>query len=542
MNKIDTEKLKETEVKPEDLHDFYDVSCSGSGNVTIKFSKMGICERLRKLGFFRYDLTDGGDYEYVRAQDGRIRVVSITKIKDVFEDFLLSLPMLEKKYQHKDSETGVMEIGTTKITGKRLQSKFYDTMDTYFGSVLDRLRPSSAIELMKDGPDYKYLFYNNCVVKVTKDGVEKMSYSAADGCVWEGNILDRDYAENTIKGDFERFVEHICGEDQERIKSLMSMLGYLMHDYYEVNLRAVLLTDVNKDDAQALKAAGGTGKGILGKALAAMINRTKDDVRYRAVPGKDFDAKDDKRYQLADISTQLIHVEDLNERFDIKDLYNDITDGATFRKMYGSPTTHFVKIMLSVNHTIRIDSSSDKRRLYIFELANYYNEKFTPVDEFGRMFFGRDWTDDDWHMFDTFMIRCVQRYLRYGVSQAEVINYGKRRIFEVFKNREDHLYFIRTAVEACLRSTDKKLFRAKMWSDFAGTYKQYDNRKDQIAFTKYLKIYFNLAEIAYKEVRGNNGDYYLLQPIEGKQIELPLDRPELEAESDTDGDKDELEF
>lgn len=526
--KINTKKTKEEKRQQEDLHDFYTTTGSADG-VKIKFERTMLLDRLMKLGLYRYDIEEG-KFEFVRIKDGKIRIVSVTTMRDIFEDFLRQLPDKEVEYTYKAIEDGtqVIKTGKTVITGYRLRKTLLDNLERFFSSAnsfLDRLRPGSDIEIMADTRTTKYIFYRNGVMQITKNGHQMVRYEDLHGgCIWESNCLDRDYEDNNGTGDFETFIENVCGRDQDRKNSLMTMIGYLLHNNFDTNLRAVLLTDVNQDDTTGTKAAGGTGKGIIGKAIAHMLNRNwKTDNLYKAIPGKNFDAKKETRYQLADISTQVIHIEDLDEHFDIRDLYNDVTDGATFRKLFQGSSIHMAKFLLSVNHTIRIDSSSDRRRLYLFELANHYNEKFTPIDDFGRMFFSDEWTDRDWNQFDTFMVKCVERYLRYGVEQAEVINYGDRRVKEVFKNRLDFLYFIQDEVQKVLKSPSKRYWRGDTWKAFVEKYPIYNNRKDNIAYTKYIRTYLDLKDIKYVEGRVADDSYFLLETvIDGTQQELDL--------------------
>ena len=69
------------------------------------------------------------------------------------------------------------------------------------------------------------------------------------------------------------------------------MLGYLLHDNYERDTKAVLFTDKTEEYG---KSNGGTGKGILGKALSLVLNATNKDTRYIAVNGKGIDLKTKK--------------------------------------------------------------------------------------------------------------------------------------------------------------------------------------------------------------------------------------------------------
>lgn len=428
------------EKRIEEMHNFYSLKKNrNTGEVDIALNVFGICNKLRKMGYLRYDMPNGS-HEYVYVKDNKIEVVTEKQITDAFEDYIRQLPDFKKEYYIGDT---YLELD---VTPGMLLNKLYNNLTNLFSKNLERLRPINeygkftTIKMLHDTRLKKYLFFKNTAVCITKDDIEEIPYSEiTDGCIMANSIITRNWKYTTDCGDFEKFCLLISNTNVERLKSLMSILGYLMHDYYDTDLRAAYFTDVNMDNSKY--AAGGTGKGLLGQALSNMLNRNPaEDVKYIAVPGKGFEANNPKRYSAGDITTQLIHIQDLDKKFKFDDLYNDITDGATFQKHYQNPTYRKVKIMLSMNQALPLQGSSDRRRVVIFELANFFSEKLRPENYFGHRFFDNKWGDDQWNMFFSFMARCCLLYLQNGIIENEVINLDRRAVIE--KVGEDLVFFL----------------------------------------------------------------------------------------------------
>lgn len=496
---------------PEELHDFYTASF-GKDGLKIRFDRLKIVNLLRGQGFFRYVPKDQSSNasEMVRIVDNKIRIVNNIDIIYAFEDYIMKLPPLPKTFYRKgqaEDEPSQVELS---ITADMLQSKLYDNLRNLSSDLMDMLRPTNRqINIQADDKDNKYIFFNNTALSIDKHGAHTISYNQLTDCIWESSIINRDYREDNRCGDFETFIGHICKYDpktdanRDRKESLMSLLGYLMHDNYESNLKAVLFTDVNIDHAG--EAAGGTGKGLIGKALEQMLSRSKADSRYLAVPGKGFEFKD-TRYSRGSLNTQLIHIEDLDKRFKLEQLYNDITEGAMFRKLHHDPSIHRAKFMLSVNHTINLCGSSDKRRVVIFELHNYYSEIFTPEDEFKKRFFESDWTADDWNQFYTFMIRCIAVYMKRGLIEPQSINYENRLIQEQLP--EDFVFFFESEIQMAVTQQIRMEFNKKnLWLNFCNCYSDYI-KYGQSAFTKWCISYLEHKHIRSAHMRTTRNGVY----------------------------------
>ena len=500
-------------------HDFYTID---SKDGRIKFDKLKMVNKMRHLGYYRYD-TPEGVIVYVHIKDRKMRIIETNeKLIDAFEDYIKSLPDRVIRNYETPPENGDGDAPTpeNKITATQIQSAFYNCdMKRLLGGIMDRLRPEAPIEIMRDTKFTKYYYFNNVCVAVTKDGWRAIPYSSDElkGYIWESAIINRDFNYTDERGDFEHFCINICRDtakpaDMARFDALQSILGYLTHDFYELDLKAVYLTDINRDKVGI--ASGRTGKGLLGKACGCVLNRNERDTKYVAIPGKSFDHNQGNGtcYSMADISTQLIHIEDIDhKRFSFEDLYNDITDGAKMRKNYDRyPIVKHVKFMISSNQTINISGSSSRGRVCLFELNNYYSATHRPSDDFDRRFFESDWTEQDWNQFYSFMIRCSIEYLRNGLQEPSSVFYMQRRAVETLGQEIiDFIHEVMKAypeLEKNKRCVISKPFLLKHYQETRDR-----NYTDQKKITNWFRLYFNIMEIRFIEKRSTT-DLFILNP------------------------------
>lgn len=563
------------------LHRFYSVELKVDKDTDeimlkkIDLDNYAIVDVLRELGFCRYDQPNGS-FEYVHIKDNIITLIRDQQmIVDAFEDYVCKLPTLKYptgghylKSVDREKHIKYIQKSHIDITSEMLLQKVYKNIMYYFSSTLPRLRPDKPIRLLEDTKESKYLFYNNCVVRVSKEGIETYKYDQLDMMleihiedngkyIWSNNILDRDFPTSFIQedgistmqgtSDFEIFVDCICGlsdgltEDKygirkswqktfinsgeyiiasQRKQSIQNIFGYLMHNNYECNLKSIMFIDMNKENQG--KPAGGTGKGIIGKALARMMNRTDDDSKYIAPPGKNFDPEDERRYSDGDITTQLIHVEDIKKNFQFEAFFNDVTDGAVFRKMYQDKTKHRVKIMLSSNQAIDLSAPSCKRRMVVFELDNFFSERKTPQDIFGKRFFESQWDRLDWYRFDIFMVSCCLKYMKdkdavgadgrvIGIRQPPLLNYQNSLLSS--KLNSDFIAWFETKIEDGLAYKIEKVYsKNALFEEFTKKYTEFANeQKYKRAFTGWCKFYLQTMEIPSAEKRSTE-DVLILFP------------------------------
>ena len=65
---------------------------------------------------------------------------------------------------------------------------------------------------------------------------------------------------------------------------------------------------------------------------------------------------------------------------------------------------------------------------WIIAFSDYYNDNFSPLDDFGQLFFD-EWDFEQWNLFWNLLATCVQLYLKHGyvASPGERIEIRKLR-------------------------------------------------------------------------------------------------------------------
>lgn len=284
---------------------------------------------------------------------------------------------------------------------------------------------TADVKLKKDTPDTCYLYYRNCAIEITPDGLTAVDYVDLDGFVWKNHIIDREWSDEVVDGksEFERFIELISGSDNERFDSFRSVAGYLMHSYKSTSgNRAVIFNDETISE----NPNGGSGKGLFMTAIGHMKRVAKLD-------GKTFDFGKAFLYQTVGTDTQVLVFDDVKKNFSFENLFSVITEGITIEKKnkdaYHVPVQDSPKIVISTNYTVGGVGGSFDRRKFEVEMSSHFNAEHTPVDEFGHELF-TDWDDAEWVRFDRFMVDCIQYYLSTGLVEHRFKNLKLRKFIK----------------------------------------------------------------------------------------------------------------
>lgn len=403
----------------------------------IKIDKYKFVKLLAHFGFTRYE-TKGVDenkdgYAFVKLGDNVITSVIRDEIIDHLENFV--------KHEYKFDEAGCNYADT-----EMLINTFYDQIRTVFHKdIFARVRTEEPIILNMDKKDTTYLYYKNGFVEVTREGWKFRSYKEMNGSIWDHQMLDRDFSESipdlelnddgsiiaskkidgklidVMKaGYFADFCYHISNDNQERFRALCCIIGYLIHDFYQYKLKAVLFTDSSLSDASE----GRTGKTLLGKLIGLVRS-------YCEINGKDFDTSDKNKYEDVKLGTQVVHLNDIKTRgknkFEFEDVFNDVTEGFVVNAKYMTPFRQFSKIILSTNKTLNIIGASQRDRIIEFEMSAFFGEHNSPADYYGHWFI-RDWDEAEFNRFDNFMCFCAQMFHTNGLLEPAAINLGERKL------------------------------------------------------------------------------------------------------------------
>ena len=359
---------------------------------------------LENNGFYKYYPDGSESFIFVKVSNNLIDNTNETKIKDYVLSELLEL---------KEHQVYQYLAGTTKYF-----------KDDYL-NILDEIN----IHFKEDTIDKSYIYFKNCAVEVSKDGFNLIDYLDLDGFVWSKHIIDFDFKPSKdIECDFSKFISLISGNDDNRINSITSTIGYLMHSFKtSANNKAVILNDETISE----NPNGGSGKGIFWNALSK-VKRVAD------INGKSFSFDKSFAYQTVSADTQILVFDDVQKNFKFENLFSIITEGITLEKKNKDaikiPVSKSPKIIITTNYTLGGVGGSFERRKWELEFSAYFNSKNTPLNEFGRMLFD-EWDYSEWLKFYNYMLTCLQMYLVNGLIEHD------------FKNLEIKKYIRETSFE-----------------------------------------------------------------------------------------------
>lgn len=294
---------------------------------------------------------------------------------------------------------------------------------SYFQSSYLSMVSSIDVKFNRDTADTSFIYYQNAVIKTTKNEITVLPYEDIDDLIWTNQVIKRKIElKEESEGVFKDFIWKLSGENKDRYYTLKSVIGYLMHSFQnEAKPKAIIFNDemISEDIPN-----GGSGKGLLHRAIGHIKNIVIED-------GKKFDAKNQFAYQKVNKDTQIFLLDDVPKHFNFESLFSIITEGMTVEKKgqdaYQIPFKDSPKISITTNYTIQGSGASHERRVFEVEIANYFNEKHTPEMEFGHLFFS-DWDEKEWAKFDNFMIRCVQYFLKNGLVSSDKVNLELRKL------------------------------------------------------------------------------------------------------------------
>ena len=368
----------------------------------------------------------------------------------------------------------------------------------------------SAIEMidinfLEETKNTSYLYYSDCVVKVTKNAIETIDYIDIDAYVWKQSVLDRDYIPHALDDafDYNRFVYNISKEG-ERFDSMKSVIGYLLHGFKRKSYAPAIIFN---DEVISDNPEGGTGKGIFCHAISELRRTVKMD-------GKSWAHDKPFAFQTVNLDTQILVIDDIKKHFNFESLFSIITEGLTIEKKNKDaitlPAENSPKICITTNYAIKGHGNSFERRKFEIEFFKHYDKNFTPEDEFGRLLFD-DWTRDDWAKFDAFMIHCLQCYLNTGLVEAGSVNLGIRRLsaascheFIEWLGLTADTDDVQKIPENIRVSLDDLMFEfAKEYPDYSerGKYKM-----SRIQWKRWIELYLNFLGKG-DIVRGPKGNY-----------------------------------
>ena len=466
---------------------------SKSEKGVIKIIHISFKRFLEDNGFYKFNPEGSKNYVFVKVTNNLIDHTSEKEIKDFVLNYLLD----------------VEDITVYNYFAENVK---------YFREEFLTLLSSINVYFITDTKDTAYLYYTNCAVKVTKDDIIPIDYLDLGGYVWKDHVIDRVFDICDVNNcDYEVFIANISGGTEQRIRSMHSTIGYLLHGWKNLSYSpATILNDELISD----NPEGGTGKGLFMNGLSHMK-------KLVVIDGKSFNFERSFAYQLVSADTQILCFDDVKKHFDFERLFSVVTEGLTLEKKNKDaikiPFSKSPKIAITTNYAIKGSGSSFERRKWELELTQYYTKEFTPLVEFGKLMFG-EWDDNEWCQFDNFMIQCLQMYLDKGLLKSEFVNL-KTRKFSAETSHEFIEWCGAIGGQSNMRlDVYKKIYKNDLYMDFIDENPDYAPKSKMTVsrnrFNKWLQIYAHYKHEC-KAVEGRDGigrwikfvhkDYYLEQ-------------------------------
>ncbi|RJQ59380.1 MAG: hypothetical protein C4517_12765, partial [Stygiobacter sp.] len=333
--------------------------------------------------------------------------VEIFNIKDFVIDYLKRLDVEHFK------ETPRIKVIEAVIKGapQHFVQTFLEFLET------------KELEFLRDTKEKGFLFFSNCFVEITSNKINVKRYEELDGFIWDKQVINKRLNLDRRESEFEIFIKNICKNDEQRISSLRSAIGYLLHNYKDsTNAKAVIFLDEKLSDG----AYGRSGKGLVAQAIGKLRKTIRLD-------GRNFNFSKSFSFQSVTLDTAIIEFNDVTKKFNFDKLFSIITDDITVEKKNQNeiiiPFHQSPKIIISTNYTIEGSDDSTMDRQFVIEFSDHYNKTHRPIDEFGHRFYD-EWSNEEWNSFLNYMIGCLQLYLSKGLIQCSHINLEKKKLID----------------------------------------------------------------------------------------------------------------
>lgn len=456
-----------------------------SGKVTLSHHKYK--RFLEQNGFYKIFPSGADMFVFVKKQDNIISNTSTAIIKDFVLDYLLNY------------EGGLLPYDYMAGATKFFKEDYLSLIDT------------ADIQMNEDTRGKCYLYYKNCAVEITKDGVQEIDYLNLDGFIWEKHIINREYKQEDSTGcEFEKFINLVAGKDPDRVRSLYSVIGYLLHSFKNPSdNKAIIFNDEIISD----NPNGGSGKGIISNALSHIK-------RVTTLDGKQFDFDKSFPYQTVSADTQVLVFDDVKKNFSFENLFSLVTEGITLEKKNKDaiklPVEKSPKILITTNYTIKGEGGSFERRKFEVELSSYFNDNYSPIQEFGHMLFD-DWNADEWHKFDSFMILCIQFYLKKGLIPYKHHNLETRK----FINNTSHEFY--EWAESDNIPIDEPIEKPVLFDQFIDEYPDYRKFLTRRKFWQWVDMFGKYKKYHVVKFKSNGQRMVKLEsPVQNNNKQTPF--------------------
>ena len=465
-----------------DVSEFWSKSTTKSGAIKLEIEPILLKTFLQRNNFAKYRLTNNLT-TFIRIDGHFIEEVTEEQIKE----FVLN--NLESR-----AESSVFNM-------------FAKQTSVFKKDYLNLLKVLE-FKTFKDTESEAFLKYQNCIVKVTKNGYKTLKYNDLNLFVWRDEVIKRDFIEQDTSGEYKEFINLLANKEPNKINCFKSTIGYLMHGFNNpANMKAVIINDSSISD----ESQGGTGKSLFNEGIEKIVNTV-------ILNGKDFDEDNKHKFEEVERNTKLICLDDVRKNFKFESLFSSITRGLKVDvkgvKSFTIPFENTPKFCLTTNYSIKGTGHSDMRRKHEIEVSDYFRNT-PPLVHFGHFLFN-NWSLDEWAKFDNYMINCLSYYLKTGLLEDKTTNLELKKLLQkigmdLFEWFENNNYISSDKPNG----TTAQEYYNLMIDSFKNA-RSIINDLTQPKFTRYFRAFCEFKGWYFKPPTGNNKNY-IIRKTEVKQ-------------------------
>ncbi|QQS34772.1 MAG: bifunctional DNA primase/polymerase [Ignavibacteriales bacterium] len=466
---------KEKGWKPANLKFWY------RDNKITRISRTKVKRLLEEYGYGKIKI--GNEYIFVKVENNIVNEMRSAEVKEFILAYLNQIPADDFEGTTREAVLDALMKGSTQI----FSDGFYEFLIT------------RGLEFCEDTAETSYFFFKNVFVEVKKDAIVTKPYKELRGCIWERNIIRREYIITNNRSEFEDFLFNATGNDKDRMNALKSGIGFLLHRCKKGGEeKAVILID----EIMSEGASGRSGKGLTIKAISELRN-------VEPINGRTFNPTKSFAFQRVDIDTNIIAFEDLDEKFPFDKLFSTIADGITIERKGKDeiylPYSKSPKIAITTNYSVKGVDDSTMARQFPIEYTGHYNKRHQPEHEFGHRFF-ESWNENQWNEFYQVMLEYCQYYLGNGLVAYKHINIEKKQLY----NETCEEFY-----EFCSELSTNTIYNKK---EIFERFKKENPELSvtQIKFTKWLKVWAKIND--YRVNESKSGAERMIEFREGKAV------------------------
>ena len=206
-------------------------------------------------------------------------------------------------------------------------------------------------------------------------------------------------------------------EQKQNLIAKLFVIGYMLHRY-KAPSRSWAPYCMDNKVGQEGECNGRSGKSFFVKSVAQLMKTVK-------LSGRDPRLMDNPHvFDQVTRHTDLIRIDDCSQFFDVRRLFDSITDDMVINpknnQSYTLSAGESPKFAFTTNYVPgEIDASMEARLLFVVFSDYYheageqndYNESRSIKSDFGKDLFGVEYTEDEWNADYNFLLQCCRFYL-----------------------------------------------------------------------------------------------------------------------------------